>query len=327
MPRPDQVDVLIVVDTSNSMGEEQLAFSAQLPRLVRGLVTGDADDDGVAESVPFGSVQVGVVTVDMGTGGPPVPTCTQPLRGDDGVLRTVGNQALSGCNANYPVYQPVNSASDLDAAAEQVRCVFEAGVTGCGIEQQLEAPLKALTPASSSITFGSGDTGHGTGANAGFLRPDSLLIVLTLSDENDCSISDPQLFDSSVYSGDLNLRCFEYPSALHPTSRYVNGLLALRPHPSRLFYGLVTGVPVAIADDGYQSILDDSSMQETVDSAQPNRLKTSCNTSMGVTFPPRRLVEVARDLAQAGAGTALDSICQSDYSKLIDRILAYTAML
>lgn len=325
--RPDQVDVLLVVDTSSGMNEEQVAFGAQIPRLVRGLLTGDADDDGVMESVPFSSLHIGVVTVDMGTGGPPVPSCNQPLRGDDGILRTVGNQALSGCDASYPGYQPINSASDLDVAAEQVRCVFQAGVSGCGIEQPLEAPLKALSPASSGIVFGSGDVGHGTGMNSGFLRPDSLLIVLTLTDENDCSISDPKLFDNSVYTGNLNLRCFENPGALHPTARYVSGLLALRPHPSRLFYGLIAGVPSGLTGDGYQTMLDDPGMQESVDSAQPSRLTPSCDTSMGTAFPPRRLVEVARDLEQAGAGTAVDSICQSDYSKLIDRVLAYTASL
>ncbi|HEV3485648.1 MAG TPA: hypothetical protein VG106_09590, partial [Vicinamibacterales bacterium] len=55
-----------------------------------------------------------------------------------------------------------------------------AGTGGCGFEQQLEAVLKALSPASPTAwtaagyvapTFFAGSTGHALGANAGFVRP------------------------------------------------------------------------------------------------------------------------------------------------------------
>src|SRR5690242_14520574 len=39
----DQVDLLFVIDNSGSMAEEQVKLSAQLPRLVQVLTTGDFD--------------------------------------------------------------------------------------------------------------------------------------------------------------------------------------------------------------------------------------------------------------------------------------------
>jgi hypothetical protein len=53
-------------------------------------------------------------------------------------------------------------------------CLAKLGKNGCGLEQQLEAGLKALTPASSKLLFFMGSHGQGgdEGPNAGFLRED-----------------------------------------------------------------------------------------------------------------------------------------------------------
>jgi hypothetical protein len=114
-----------------------------------------------------------------------------------------------------------------------IACVAAMGTGGCGFTQPLEAALKAVTPTTSSITFAMGTVGHGDGVNAGFVRPDSLLVVLVLTDEDDCSALDPDLFNpsSARYTGALNLRCFMYPEAVHPMSRYEDGLFALARTP------------------------------------------------------------------------------------------------
>ena len=48
----DQLDLLFVVDNSNSMGEEQAAFTRELPDLVRSLTRGDIDLDGDRDFLP-----------------------------------------------------------------------------------------------------------------------------------------------------------------------------------------------------------------------------------------------------------------------------------
>ena len=320
------LDVLLMVDNSNSMTEEQVSFARELPRFVTVLASGDLNGDGAVDFPPPSSVHFGVVSSDMGTGGFAVPTCTEPNFGDDGILRTEGNTAIAGCMSSYPSfieYDPATGASPA-ALAQDLGCVATMGTGGCGFEQQLEAVLKAVSSSSSGITFHGGTGGHAEGANAGFLRDEAMLAVIVLSDEEDCSASDPELYNPSspVYSGNLNLRCFSYPAASHPVYRYVDGLLSTKSDPSQVFFGLIAGIPTETEGMSYDEILMHPDMQEMVDPADPNRLRPSCNVPMrGLAFPPRRMVTLARDLEAAGASATVGSICQADYSGVMGRIL------
>lgn len=332
----DEVDLLFMVDNSNSMAEEQASLNEQFPRLISVLATGDTNADGTPEFPPVRSLHVGVVSSDMGTGGNTVPTCSEPMFGDDGVLNNTGNTALAGCMATYsPAFLTFEPATGADPAAfaRDFQCVAQLGTGGCGFEQQLEAVLKAVTPSTSPVTFFGGTVGHGDGRNAGFLRATSLLAIVMVTDEEDCSAADPELFNptSSVYPGDLNLRCFMYPGAVYPVERYVDGLVALRPiSPELLVYAAITGVPTDLVANpsiiDYDAILADSRMQEEIDPAMPTRLKTSCNVpGRGVAYPPRRIVQVANLLQDRGAGTVIQSICQSDFSPALNAIIAKIA--
>jgi hypothetical protein len=207
---------------------------------------------------------------------------------------------------------------DAHAFAIGVRCVAQTGTGGCGYEQPLEAMLKALTPSTSATRFFEGTTGHADGPNAGFVRPDSLLAIVHLTDEDDCSAADPGIYDfeSTTYTGHVNLRCIEYPEAMHPVDRYVDGLLALRAdRPDQLAYALVAGVPTDLIERGlrtdYDGILDDERMQVRLDDADPLRTEPSCNVpGRGLAFPPRRMVEVAAALDGRGGVATVQSICQ-----------------
>jgi hypothetical protein len=236
------------------MAEEQASLTAEIPRLVRALATGDSDGDGTADFAPIGSLQAAVITTDMGVGGASVPTC--PGRyGDDGVLITRGRTTIAGCMASYPPIFSFAPTDDPDGFSSELSCVATTGTGGCGFEQPLEAVLKALSPASATAwtapsfvppVFFDATSGHALGANAGFVRPDSLLVVVLVTDEEDCSALDPGVFDplSSTYTGDLNLRCFNHPGALHPVARFVDGLAQLRLDPERLIVASIVGIPV-----------------------------------------------------------------------------------
>ncbi|MDW8361817.1 MAG: hypothetical protein RMK74_05420 [Myxococcales bacterium] len=333
----DKVDVLFMVDNSNSMAEEQDSLSDQFPRLVRVLTSGDRNGDGLQDFQPARSLHIGVISSDMGTGGFRVPTCNESNFGDDGRLRDWGRRR-SDCPAmprtgRYETFLDYTPDINPDDAARDVTCIAAMGTGGCGFEQQLEAVLKAITPASSPLRFQMGTTGHADGANAGFLRPDSVLALILVTDEEDCSFADPELGNpnSTVYPGDLNLRCFSYPHAAHPISRYVDGYLAARANvPDLLVYAAITGVPVDLVDSPGEGdepseldrILADESMIETIDPAMPTRLKPSCNVpGRGIAFPPRRIVQVAKELMLRGAGAVVQSICQADYGPALDLII------
>jgi hypothetical protein len=323
-----ELDVLLMVDDSGSMGEEQASLVRELPRIAEVLATGDLDGDGMQDFPAVASLHLGVVSSDMGTAGFRIPTCDGPS-GDDGILRTAGNTTLAGCGELYPsfaTYDADDPSADGRAFASDVGCVAVLGVSGCGFEQQLEASLKAITPSTSAIRFEGGSVGHADGANDGFLRDGSVLAVLSITDENDCSAADAELFDptSSTYTEDLNLRCFLHPGALHPASRYADGLLATRRAPADLVFGLIAGIPedLASATPDYDAILRDPRMVERIDPAMPTRLAPSCDEEgRGVAFPPTRLVEVARQIDAAGGAAVIQSICQGDFTPAVSAIL------
>jgi hypothetical protein len=337
----DKVDLLFMIDNSNSTTEEQTRLVEQLPRLVEALTAGDVDpDDGIdvgRDFQPIRSLNLGVITGDMGTEGRPVPTCDlQPL-GEDGVLRTWGNTAVDPtCPTSYPSF--LGFAPGLDDAASFITdasCLAVVGTSGCGFEQPLEAILKAVTPSGQAPVgafdgqFAMGTTGHADGANAGFLRPDSLLVVVAMTDEDDCSALDPELYreSSSIYPGELNLRCFEYPSALQPIERYVDGLLTTRASPDQLVFVPLAGIPRTAAGPpeqppDYDAILSHPEMQVAIDPDMPTRLRPSCHEAgAGFAFPPRRIIEVAAGLAERGASTAAPSVCEPDFTEAADAII------
>lgn len=335
MSRPalTSVDLLFVIDNSGSMQEEQESIVAELPLLIQTLASGEIRDPDTGALLrtftPVERLRVGVVSSDMGTGGTAVPTCTNARFGDDGLLNSRGNTARMPCLASYRAPQTFDrmGATPAPGAVEEfamdVACVAELGVDGCGFEQQLEGMLKAVTPASSSLTFQEGTPGNGT-VNGDFGGDDTVLAIVMLTDEDDCSTAEPALFNpsSTRFTGDLNLRCFNFPEAVRPVSRFRDGLLAGR-DPGRVVFMPIVGVPVALAAGSgaatdYDAILAAPEMQEVVDPVATNRLLASCNVpGRGLAFPPRRIVELARDLDGRGAHAPVASICQSDYGPAI----------
>ena len=145
-----------------------------------------------------------------------------------------------------------------------------------------------------------------------------------LTKEEDCSALDPELFNptSSVYSGDLNLRCFSFPGAVQPVERYVDGLAAGR-DPRLIYFAPIVGVPVEVAGSDFAAILDHPDMQEQIDPSMPNRLRPSCNVpGLGFAFPPRRIVDVGRQLEDRGAHVTVQSTCQADLTPAMDALIA-----
>jgi hypothetical protein len=324
------VDVLVVVDDSNSMLEEQQALTVAFPELVRQLVTGDLEPDGERDFPPAQDLHVGVVTTDMGSGGNEIPGCADPDFGDDGRLRSEPSPSgPSVCEESYPTFLEFEAGGALSRFRESFTCVAMAGVDGCGFEQPLEAALKALTPSTVETRFHAGTAGHGDGANAGFLRDESVLVVLLVTDEDDCSAVDPDLFDlldpDGPYAGTHpNLRCPEHPEALHPISRYADGLRALRPDaPERLVFGAITGIPPSGEGGDYEGLLTRDDMQLSIQ--EGDTLAPACSSANGEAPPARRVVQTAMELDLLGSPTAVRSICREDYTGAMSDLVSLVA--
>ena len=201
-----EVDVLLVVDNSGSMAEEQLALARAMVGWVGQVLVEEQNYD----------VQVMVTTTDMGN---PVCTPFQPA----GYEPAQGAPVATGCNSRIddfvglgadPLQVPEVCTSvcpadvtpsepfvafgrngtnvpevpdaDIDGdgvldspVAQAVACLVPQGIDGCGYESPLEAMLQALNP---GAPWNDGERP--------FLRPNAALVVIVLTDEADCSIDD-----------------------------------------------------------------------------------------------------------------------------------------
>jgi len=346
---PPRLDLLLVVDDSSSMEDEQRALRREIPRLIRILTTGDVNEDGLRDLERLEDLHVGVIRTDMGTGPYTSSQCAGG-RGEDGVLQqTSGVVPGVACASAYPPFVtfPEQSAEDVAVAAQ---CLATVGTEGCSFEQPLEALLKALTPSTAGPIFTEGRVGHGDGANVGFLREDAVLVVVLLTDEDDCSSPDDRLYqlDGGPYPGPfldddpvgnptplLDRRCASYRDAQYPVERYAEGLLAL---PTRgVVLAAVVGLPVAPSavfqrDGDFDALLGQPAMQERPDPSAPASLMAACTREEGTltssATPARRIVRVAEALAAGGGQVVLESICRADelgradYSSLATGLLA-----
>jgi hypothetical protein len=345
-----RVELLFVVDNSSSMGQEQAALAAALPRAIRVLASGDFEPDGDLDFEPVEDLNVGVITTDMGVGGAyGIPACG--TSGDDGVLRAQGNTD-AGCRPVFPDFLQFRSDRGEDplAFASDVTCVAAVGIEGCDFGQPLEASLEACSPSVATAWTAPGftpptflDDTHGKADfdNEGFFHEHAILAIVPISDEDDCSVRDPELFGpTSVAYADtpLGLRCFEHAdAALHPISRYVDGLLQLRTRPGLLVYAPLVGIPPDLAPAPGEHpdfarlvspdlALRDDRMEPRVDPAMPSRLVSSCShPARGGAFPPVRIVRAAHELHSRGAAVTVQSICADDYDDAFSEIIRQIA--
>jgi hypothetical protein len=244
--------------------------------------------------------------------------------------------------------------------AKRFSCISKLGKNGCGLEQQLESALKALTPPDSQIKFsgsatnGTPTSGHGDpiamnavpGQNRGFLRQDSILAVVFVTDEEDCSIPDGsrEIFDamSTSVPGEINVRCGlkENQGRLHPVKRYVDGLRALKPaaYQDRLIVASIVGVPtkeqigsttgVTSGAAAIQAILNRPDMEFKVQrnmTGLADEPVPTCISSAGAgsAAPARRFLDLTKEFGDNGVVT---SICEPSYENalkvIIDKIAA-----
>lgn len=351
-----KVDVLFVIDNSFTMANEQQNLQTSFFEML-----------GELKSMPGGmpDLHIGVVTTDLGVGANTIQYCEN--NGDGGILGMVGSEDLaasclgsgqryfvdvepSDCdiqkNAEGTCSNHTCDQSDCDGAAhgsesltfyvdedgcprcrnfitaptDAFACLADVGTEGCPFEQPLEAMYEALDV-------------QGTPENDGFLRDNAFLAVILISDEDDCSASDPDtLFDPNDTSlGDLgSFRCFEYgvecdqearqagahtncaprddqDALLHPISRYTSLMESLK-DPAMTVVAAIAG-PV-----------DEEILVELVDQF---KLEPSCTDVNSEGAAPavriKAFVEQQNEAADIDAW-AYTSICEADLSGPLDGI-------
>jgi hypothetical protein len=219
----DKIDLLLVIDNSISMADKQEIFATTVPRLVQRLVTPRCLDasgtptGGVApcpagstpEFPPIADIHVGIITSSLGShggnvcGDDPAPPKNDRAR----LLPAVRPSLPSHQDLGFLAWQAGSDPGPL--IADTTQHVQAAGELGCGFEAPLEAWYRFLVDPKPhlSVSDAGGFQQVLSGVDevvltqrADFLRPDSLLAIVVLSDENDCSIRDEDGFVGAYVS-------------------------------------------------------------------------------------------------------------------------------
>ncbi len=385
------IDLLVVVDNSGSMAEEQAILATNIYSFVQALTNPSAPTDSSHPNIE--NLRVALASTDLGLqyGAPPstegfpygdlaVPNCSDgyPM-GDDGRFQTAMTATVTlasgviscaenmahcpdgwSCSSGFCVSpsgqaEPVNcpqlagqqkwlevvAGEPNTAMAVQAACLSQLGTSGCGIEQQLEASVRSLSR---------------DDAQRSFLIEEHLLVVLVVSDEEDCSIADQGLFytpewqsGSSVdmghpSSGLLNTAC-NLPASnedayLFDPHRYWEELVALKNNRAdAVVFAAVVGVPTG-PDTGCQG--DGSQLDDCLSRQEMKLEVTEFGAEMGVTYrnfapaceryegdhlvtsakPGRRFVEVAQQFGENGY---VYSICNEDWTAALRDVASIAA--
>jgi hypothetical protein len=302
------LDILFVIDNSGSMAEEQASLTQNFQRFMDVL-----EYDG-----GWSSLHIGVVSTDLGAGPHAISGCEPG--GDSGALqatpRTPECQGPDGAFIRDIRREDGTRERNYDGELRDAfSCIAGLGTDGCGFEQPLEAMHRALD-------------GSNPG-NAGFLRDNAYLLVVFITDEDDCSVFDTAMFDTSQNSmsdplGPLSsFRCFDFgvqcspdaprePGArtsceprqgsayMHDVTRYVDFLRGLKPGPNMVLVAGITGAPEPVA--------------VTIDGDGNAELAPSCQAASGQAAPAVRLGAL---LEAFPLRNTLTSICNEDLSEAL----------
>ncbi len=366
---PNQrIDIIFVVDTSMSMVDNQARLREHFPELMRQLQQ-------VAGGLP--GIHLGVITPDLGSAPIDIPGCGASQEGifqkgvDNGCANPVGQRYLvdvepGGCaidkvlvegattcphhdcsqthcepeafpDGNGGFLEPAGLMFVLDdngcprcrnytgETLESVfSCMADVGVDGCGFEQPLEALYKALESTSAH--------------NLGFLRPDAALAVVFVTDEDDCSVENTDIFTPeggiSDPLGSLHsFRCTEFGIICsEPWDRFFEGYSKdysecrsrTEDDPDRLLFPLGRySTKLLSLKEAHRIVITSiagpvgTQLTTVLNTNQIPVLAPSCQDSEGGADPAIRLHEfVDMFLPFAGdAQWAKTSICSPDYSQ------------
>ena len=211
---PSQIDLLFMIDNSESMADKQVLLANAVPALVRRLVEPRCINpatepplggnfpcaQGKPEFTPVDDMHLGVITTSIGGHGATIcsPAWDQwnPTQNDGAHLLGERRGLVGG---EFLTWAPGASGADpTELVQEFASHVKAAGENGCGYEAPLEAWYRFLIdpepPASVKLEGGKvaleGVDDVLLEQRADFLRPNSLVAVVMLGDENDCSIID-----------------------------------------------------------------------------------------------------------------------------------------
>ena len=248
--KANKVDILLDIDNSRSMADKQEVLALALADLVQALVNppcidasgqitqpaspADACPAGSSrEYAPVADIHLGVISSSIGGHGSDACGTSAPdsaTNNDRGHLLArsapVGGAPIptyedKGYLAWDPgaTYTPPGASDPVAMVTTFKEMVIGVGQVGCGYESQLESWYRFLVdpePYETISIQGGAATPQGIDTTllqqrADFLRPDSMLAIMMLSDENDCSIRESGQYYYAAQQTNANATKFHLP--------------------------------------------------------------------------------------------------------------------
>jgi len=195
-----KVDILFVIDDSSEMRLSQDNLMRNFPAILTRLM----DPPGLPD------LHIAVISTDMGAGDGSIAGCDM-TGGKNGIFQY---QPTGGCTSSGLAPGATFIADDgtnrnyTGQLSDVFGCISQLGESGCGFEHQLAAITRAL----------GADGSPPPAENQGFLRPDAFLVIVLLTNEDDCSApAGSNLYDTannttlaSQLGPPLNFRCNEF---------------------------------------------------------------------------------------------------------------------
>ncbi|MFO0567445.1 MAG: hypothetical protein U0263_17430 [Polyangiaceae bacterium] len=250
-----KIDLLLMVDNSISMADKQQVLGEALPALLQRFATPTPDPSTGAP--PFKAIQdihIGVISSSLGGHGADQCDLTlpssNPTQNDRAhLMGTVRTKLDSYQGLGFLWWDPKGTAGgegNIDALATAFTShVLAAGEQGCGYEAQLESWYRFLIdPAPPLDVVMNNNVAELQGVDdvllkqrADFLRPDSAVIIVMLTDENDCSIVDGGFNWIAAQTATPNNTAFHLPRgtsacATNPDSACCRSCASAEPPPS-----------------------------------------------------------------------------------------------
>ena len=283
------VDILWVVDDSPSMREEQVELGARFDEFITALADLQAD------------FHMAVVTTDRNDGGlfqtGPGPLQSLRCEATPSDLEYCENLRLEepflvGDDYLVDADNPSAGFSTEELAAD-FRCIASAGDCGGAFERGLEMLKLSL----------SDDLGP---ANSGFLRDDAFLVVIFLTDEDDCSNN-----DAFSITRDDDCYAQETREQLVPVQAYYDDLVALKGgDESRVLIAGLIGPDDNLALQSYEELGQNGPRFSCISQLQEGA--GAANARDGERY--RALIDLV------GSRGIEESICQGDFSNALNNI-------
>ena len=202
-------DILFVIDDSGSMLDERTELANNIGTFITQL------------SETSGDFHVGIVTTDVECNIPerdctsptsatslsccrlvnagPLPTCQELDTNGDGEIdwSSCDGGRLRAPKGKSAYWTSPTAAQRATWAADFSSTILDLGCNGSGLESGLEAARRAVN--CSVFGYDASQPNRCPSAamaqlNAGFVRPDADLVVIFVSDEDDCSFMDPNVY-------------------------------------------------------------------------------------------------------------------------------------